>query len=159
MPFSGLGSHILYIIFPAIAIWLSSCAHLARTLGLTPKAPVVELTGINVRQVSLAAIALDISLDVRNEDDREIDACDLDVALRYEDALIGSSKLASCVTVPAKGLQQITAPVTLETRELLRAALALSDKANHSKVRAVGNLRLKTWLGYVPLSFDRPLKK
>lgn len=139
--------------------WFSSCAHLARSLGLAPKSPDVELTGIKIKSISLSSVDLEIQIEVINQDPGALEACELRAELRYEDQVIGRSALNECVKIESGSRATITAPVSLETKEVLRGALALAQNTKSDKIRTVGSLRLKTWLGFIPLTFDRPLRR
>lgn len=132
---------------------------MARTFGLAPKAPDVELTDIRIKSISLRSVDLEIQMDVINQDPGPLEACELRAELRYEDQVIGRSLLNECLRIDPGARATVTAPVTLETKEVLRGALALAQDTKSDKIRTTGSLRLKTWLGFVPLTFDRPLRR
>jgi LEA14-like dessication related protein len=139
--------------------FLTSCAHVARTFGLAPKAPKIELNDVKIKSFSFTSVEMDVTFDVLNVDSSSLDVCELAAEFRYENEVIGKLNSSACVKIDPEKHVMVTVPVTIAAGEVIRRGVAMAKPENKPKFKVLGSLKLKTWFGYVPLSIERSLKQ
>lgn len=109
----------------ALAGTLAACASIPRLV-----APEIVSADVRMADVRLPAIRLDVDVELRNPNPVDVSVSALDVDLEISGERAGGARLASPVTLPARGTARVAVQVTGDT------SVALAGVA-----RAFGNAR------------------
>jgi LEA14-like dessication related protein len=134
---------------------LSGCVHMAGALGLIPEKPEIELADLKIESASFAKVEVTVVLNVTNRDHRVLRIDDLSFDLFFSENKLGSGAIREKLSVAANSSGQALVPLVLETKELVGAAMELMGGNPPEKMRISGVAHVRTWLGLIPVRFDR----
>ena len=109
----------------ALAAALAGCAAIPRL-----EAPEIVAVNVRMADIRLPAIRLDVELELRNPNAVDVAVAALDADLEIGGERAGSARLASPVTLPARGTSRVTVQASGD------ASVALAGAA-----RALGSVR------------------
>lgn len=124
------------------------CASLARQAFVTP---IVTLKDVQVKAIGVTGGAVDLVLEVNNQNDYRLDANRVTYTLVVDSATIATGQITKLVTLPAKQISEVRLPVSISVKELLGAARVMT-KAGSVNYHVVGEVTVATPFG----SMTRP---
>lgn len=116
-----------FFLFVLIAL-LSGCSALQKTLDV--KKPEASVTSVAIQDISLEAVTLLVDVNIANPNAFKLNTAGFDL-----DLIINQSKLVTLaqpdasLSLPAKGSNNMTLPVTLTFDQVLSSIRSLSDKS------------------------------
>ncbi|MEO9273481.1 LEA type 2 family protein [Marinomonas sp. 5E14-1] len=122
------GFGVSRLIFIALVVFLSGCSALQKTLDV--KKPEASVTGVSIKDLSTDAVTLLVDVNVVNPNAFKLNTAGFDL-----DLMINKSKIATIaqpdasLSLPAKGSNNMTLPVTLTFDQVLASISGLGDKA------------------------------
>ena len=129
---------------------LGACASLARQAFVTP---VVTLKDVQVKAIGLTGGAVDLLLEVNNQNGYRLDANRVTYTLVVDSAKVATGQITQLVTLPAKQVSQVRLPVTISAAELLGAAKVLA-KSGAVTYHVVGEVTVATPFGSITRPYD-----
>ena len=148
---SALRTRIIALIVAVATISpLGACASIARQAFVTP---VVVLKDVQIRSVGLTGGAVDLVLEVNNQNDYRLDANRVTYSLVVDSVKIATGQITQLVTLPAKQVSQIRLPVSISMRELLGAAAVL-NRSGAVDYHVVGEVTVATPFGSMTRPYD-----
>lgn len=142
-----------------VVLETSGCVHLAETFGLIPKKPEIALADFQVKSLSISTIDVEVVVSVLNQDERELQLDDLKFDLFLSDVKLGVGSTAEKVSLKPNAEQKVRVPISLQTKELMGAALNLMSGKTKEKARIRGTASINTWVGVLNVPFDREFGK
>jgi LEA14-like dessication related protein len=112
----------------ALMVFLSGCSALQKTLEV--KKPTASVSSVSIESLSTESVTLLVDVNIANPNAFKLNTAGFDL-----DLLINKSKIASIaqpdasLSLPAKGSNKITLPVTLTFDQVLASVSGLGDKA------------------------------
>ncbi|MEP2617798.1 MAG: LEA type 2 family protein [Marinomonas sp.] len=122
----GLGLSRLFVI--TLVVFLSGCSALQKTFEV--KKPEASVTSVSIDSLSAESITLLVNLNVANPNAFTLNTGGFDLDLMVNDSQIATiAQPDASLSLPAKGSNSMTLPVTLPFEELLSSVDGLSDKS------------------------------
>lgn len=157
--FMSLRRFVFVVMLGLIAAQMTSCLHMAETLGLVPKKPDIGLADFQIKSLSIDTIDVEVVIRVLNQDHRDLVVDDLSFDLFLSDIKLGSGATYEKVSLSPNAEQRVRVPISLRTKELMGAALNLMSGKTKEKARIRGSAHVKTWAGLLTIPFDREFGK
>jgi LEA14-like dessication related protein len=145
-----LTTRTLLVAASVASLTLTACASLARQAFVTP---VVTLKDVQVKAVGITGGAVDLVLEVNNQNDYRLDANRVTYTLVVDSATIATGQITKLVTLPAKQLSEVRLPVTISVKELLGAA-SIMARSGTVKYHVIGEVTVATPFGSVTRPYD-----
>ena len=135
-----------------VALSLSGCTllgSLAEKAGFSN--PTVEVTGIQVQELSLKGLTLGIYFQANNPNPIGLEVETLSYEVFFDGHLMGEGNNNRPIALPARGASSFSVTYTLGTQEALSAGIsALTSKEHQVEVKA--ELGISTPVGVLPFS-------
>ena len=103
--------------------------------------PVVTMTGVDVKGISLEGVALDLLLDVENPNGFGANIGELDYTVMLDNNEVATGTRSDLVAVPAAGTVEVAVPFTIKWSGIDKGLKKLLDGEEH-EWRLKGSVRL-----------------
>lgn len=137
---------------------LSSCTHLAQTLGILPQKPDVELKDVSVKAASFSGIDLDVVIDLTNKDVGRLFIAQLDFELWVNESAVARGQIPEALDLAPQESRTIGIPIKLKPSAVL-AGLVTSLDSKTLDAKIIGSITLNTVLGSLSVPFEREIMK
>jgi LEA14-like dessication related protein len=140
---------IMAVLMAAVLSGCSVLGSLAAKAGFSN--PTVEVTGIQVQELSLKGLTLGIYFQANNPNPIGLEVETLSYEVFFDGHLMGEGNNDRPIALPARGASSFSVTYTLGTQEALSAGIsALSSKEHKVEVKA--ELGISTPVGVLPFS-------
>jgi LEA14-like dessication related protein len=141
----------------------SSCAHFREAIGLGPRRPKVELVGIELKQASLAAVDVVLTLEVDNPNDFELAFAKLRYQMDAAGVRIAQGTYEDRIAIPAEKKAQVRLPLAIDPIAAMKVLRDAVDQGTAGGADALlkATADFETPVGMMEVNFEetRPLRK
>jgi LEA14-like dessication related protein len=148
----------LTFILALLAGGTSGCVSIARTFGLIPTEPKVELQSVAVRTISLSGIELMVTLQLTNRDERALQMQGLKFDLFLDELKFATGDRPEPLTIAGQQQAELQIPLSVRYAESSKIIESLVRGKFPSQARVAGSVVIDTAFGGVAVPFSKTTK-